>query len=170
MNMLKRFINFREELIEKNDSDYIIMDSSPGIRFWAINALALSDIVFLTLKMGDMDIGGTKMIANEILAQFKEQGNTKYYLLLNRIAGYCVPYLQIGETHAGNSKENFTTLTPVTDDFVKKMALETGIDVMTSIPCYCDIQFAQKEFLTVLGFPDHPFSQKIDNLKSLIEN
>jgi chromosome partitioning protein len=169
MNMLKRFINFREELIEKNDIDYIIMDSSPGIRFWAINALALSDIVFLTLKMGDMDIGGTKMIANEILAQFKEQGNTKYYLLLNRIAGYCIPYLQIGETHPGQSQENFTALTPVADDFVKKLTMDTGIDVMTSIPCYCDIQFAQKEFLTVLGFPDHPFSQQIYNLKSLIE-
>jgi hypothetical protein len=120
--------------------------------------------------MGDMDIGGTKMIANEILAQFKEQGNTKYYLLLNRIAGYCIPYLQIGETHSGHSQENFTTLTPVADDFVKKLTLDTGIDVMTSIPCYCDIQFAQKEFLTVLGFPDHPFSQQIYNLKSLIEN
>ena len=170
MSMLKRFINFREELIEKNDIDYVIMDSSPGIRFWAINALALSDIVFLTLKMGDMDIGGTKMIANEILAQFREQGNTKYYLLLNRIAGYCIPYLQIGETHADHSQEKFTTLTPVADDFVKKLTLDTGIDVMTSIPCYCDIQFAQKEFLTVLGFPDHPFSHQINNLKSLIEN
>ena len=170
MNMLKRFINFREELIEKNDIDYVIMDSSPGIRFWAINALALSDIVFLTLKMGDMDIGGTKMIANEILAQFKEQGNTKYYLLLNRIAGYCIPYLQIGETQTGHSQENFTALTPVADDFKKKLSADTGIDVMTSIPCYCDIQFAQKEFLTVLGYPDHPFSQQIDNLKSLIEN
>ena len=170
MNMLKRFINFREELIEKNDIDYVIMDSSPGIRFWAINALALSDIVFLTLKMGDMDIGGTKMIANEILAQFKEQGNTKYYLLLNRIAGYCIPNLQIVESHTSHSEENFTTLTPVADDFRKKLTADTGIDVMTSIPCYCDIQFAQKEFLTVLGFPDHPFSQQISNLKSLIEN
>jgi hypothetical protein len=47
---------------------------------------------------------------------------------------------------------------------------ETGIDVMTSIPCYCDIQFAQKEFLTVLVYPDHPFSQQIHHLKSLIEN
>jgi chromosome partitioning protein len=170
MNMLKRFINFREELIEKNDIDYIIMDSSPGIRFWAINALALSDIVFLTLKMGDMDIGGTKMIANEILAQFKEQGNTKYYLLLNRIAGYCIPSLQIGESHSGHSESSYTTLTPVADDFVKKLTSETGIDVMTSIPCYCDIQFAQKEFLTVLVYPDHPFSQQIHHLKSLIEN
>lgn len=170
MSMLKRFINFREELIEKNDIDYIIMDSSPGIRFWAINALALSDIVFLTLKMGDMDIGGTKMIANEILAQFKEQGNTKYYLLLNRIAGYCIPYLQIGESHSGHSESSHTTLTPVGDDFVKKLTSETGIDVMTSIPCYCDIQFAQKEFLTVLMYPDHPFSQQIHHLNSLIEN
>lgn len=170
MSMLKRFINFREELIEKNDIDYIIMDSSPGIRFWAINALALSDIVFLTLKMGDMDIGGTKMIANEILAQFKEQGNTKYYLLLNRIAGYCIPSLQIGESHSGHSESSHTTLTPVGDDFVKKLTSETGIDVMTSIPCYCDIQFAQKEFLTVLMYPDHPFSQQIHHLNSLIEN
>lgn len=170
MSMLKRFINFREELIEKNDIDYIIMDSSPGIRFWAINALALSDIVFLTLKMGDMDIGGTKMIANEILAQFKEQGNTKYYLLLNRIAGYCVPSLQIGESRSGHSESSYTTLTPVADDFVKKLTSETGIDVMTSIPCYCDIQFAQKEFLTVLVYPDHPFAQQIHHLKSLIEN
>jgi len=169
MSMLKRFINFREELIEKNDIDYIIMDSSPGIRFWAINALALSDIVFLTLKMGDMDIGGTKMIANEILAQFKEQGNTKYYLLLNRIAGYCIPYSQIGEAHESHSEANYSTPTPVADDFIKKLASETGIDVMTSIPCYCDIQFAQKEFLTVLDYPDHPFSQQIDNLKKLIE-
>jgi cellulose biosynthesis protein BcsQ len=170
MNMLKRFINFREELIEKNDIDYIIMDSSPGIRFWAINALALSDIVFLTLKMGDMDIGGTKMIANEILAQFKEQGNTKYYLLLNRIAGYCVPSLHIGESHSGDSESSYAELTPVGDDFVKKLTSETGIDVMTSIPCYCDIQFAQKEFLTVLVYPNHPFSQQIHHLKSLIEN
>ena len=170
MNMLKRFINFREELIEKNDIDYIIMDSSPGIRFWAINALALSDIVFLTLKMGDMDIGGTKMIANEILAQFKEQGNTKYYLLLNRIAGYCIPSLQIGESNSGHSESSCMTLAPVGDDFVKKLTSETGIDVMTSIPCYCDIQFAQKEFLTVLVYPDHPFSHQIHQLKSLIEN
>ena len=170
MSMLKRFINFREELIEKNDIDYIIMDSSPGIRFWAINALALSDIVFLTLKMGDMDIGGTKMIANEILAQFKEQGNTKYYLLLNRIAGYCIPSLQIGDSHSGHSESSYTTLNPVGEDFVKKLSSETGIDVMTSIPCYCDIQFAQKEFLTVLASPDHPFSQQIHHLNSLIEN
>jgi chromosome partitioning protein len=170
MNMLKRFINFREELIEKNDIDYVIMDSSPGIRFWAINALALSDIVFLTLKMGDMDFGGTKMIANEILAQFKEQGNTKYYLLLNRIAGYCIPSLQISESHSGHSESSHTTLTPVGDDFVKKLTSETGIDVMTSIPCYCDIQFAQKEFLTVLAYPDHPFSHQIHHLNSLIEN
>lgn len=169
MVMLKRFINFREELIEKNDIDYLIMDSSPGIRFWAINALALSDIVFLTLKMGDMDFGGTKMIANEILGKFKEEGNTKYYLLLNRIAGYCVPNIQFGQPLESNSETTHFTLAPGSDDFVRKLSSETGIDVMTSIPCYCDIQFAQKEFLTVLGYPDHPFSRQIETLKSLIE-
>jgi hypothetical protein len=78
--------------------------------------------------------------------------------------------MQIGETHTSHSQENSTFLTPVADDFIKKLTADTGIDVMTSIPCYCDIQFAQKEFLTVLGYPDHPFSQQIHNLNSLIEN
>ena len=38
----------------------MVLDTSPGVRYWSLNALALSDILFLTLKMGDVDIDGTK--------------------------------------------------------------------------------------------------------------
>ena len=55
---LKRFILLREQLISSYDSDYIVIDTSPGIRYWSINALAVADILFLTLKMGDLDIEG----------------------------------------------------------------------------------------------------------------
>lgn len=40
-------------------ADYIIVDTSPGIRFWSINSLAIADTLLLTLKMSDLDIDGT---------------------------------------------------------------------------------------------------------------
>jgi hypothetical protein len=41
---------------------------------------------------------------------------------------------------------------------------ETKMEMISTIPCYCDIQFKKKEFLTVLQFPDHPFAKKMENL------
>jgi chromosome partitioning protein len=58
----RKFILLREKLVSDNNADYIIIDTSPGIRYWSINALALSEIILLTLKMGDLDIDGTKKL------------------------------------------------------------------------------------------------------------
>ena len=63
---LRRFILLREHSITNYDADYIVIDTSPGIRYWSINALAVADILFLTLKVGDLDIEGTKKMAEEI--------------------------------------------------------------------------------------------------------
>jgi hypothetical protein len=38
-----------------------------------------------------------------------------------------------------------------------------GMKVISSIPCYCDIQFSKKEFLTATQLV-HPFSERIDLL------
>ena len=67
---LRRFILLREQLITNYDADYIVIDTSPGIRYWSINALAVADILFLTLKAGDLDIEGTKKMAEEIYSLF----------------------------------------------------------------------------------------------------
>jgi hypothetical protein len=44
------------------------------------------------------------------------------------------------------------------------LAQEVRMQIMSSIPCYCDIQFLRKEFLTALKYPAHPFAKKIENL------
>jgi chromosome partitioning protein len=41
---------------------------------------------------------------------------------------------------------------------------QTKMDMISAIPCYCDIQFKRKEFLTVLQYPDHPFAKKLENI------
>ena len=45
-DIIRRFIYLRERLISDFHADYIIIDTSPGMRFWSINSLAIADICF----------------------------------------------------------------------------------------------------------------------------
>lgn len=182
MQLLRKFILLREQLLSSHDADYIIIDTSPGIRYWSINALAVADILFLTLKMDELDIEGTKTIAQEIYSSFTRHG-TKSYLLLNRVAGYCTPHgmslKNESMEEAAASRNSVTNIQNVgsstiqmpkeqdQSDIINMLSKELKMDVISSIPCYCDIQFNKREYLTVLEYPHHPFAEKINGL---IEN
>jgi chromosome partitioning protein len=189
-----RLIVFREHLIKNYNFDYIILDTSPGVRYWSLNALALSDIIFLTLKMGDVDIDGTKKMVSEIYNSFTTFGS-KSFLILNKVSGYCIPntflkgnvennYLNQNQdlnNNDGISKDillpyNSEEGTPhhgrqLTEGDQKKISInikdgfsdDVGMKVISYIPCYCDIQFSKKEFLTATQLV-HPFSERIDLL------
>ena len=162
---LRRFILLREQLITNYDADYIVIDTSPGIRYWSINALAVADILFLTLKAGDLDIEGTKKMAEEIYSSFTKFG-TKSFLLLNRVSGYCAPSPLIVRPEKIPSDKSMpsTFIIETPEDTDEVLAREVKMNIMSSIPCYCDIQFLRKEFLTALKYPAHPFAKKIENL------
>lgn len=155
LHLLRKFIQLREEIVTNYAADYIIIDTSPGIRYWSINSLALADVLLLTLKFDDLDIDGTKKIAKDIYGSFLEFG-ARSYLLFNRVAGYCVP----SNENAGK----FAEFAQQDKDLYDKLSKETGMEVITTIPCYCDIQFSRKEYLTVLKSSDHPFAKQIEKL------
>jgi chromosome partitioning protein len=160
LQLLRRFVELREELIEEHDADYVIIDTSPGIRHWSINALAVADTILLTLKMGDLDVTGTKKMADEIYSSFTDFG-AKSYLLMNRVAGFCVPNVRVespNHAHPAGIKDS--------PDQLLRLSNEVGMEILSSIPCYCDIQFSTKEFLTILQFPNHPFAKQIECLAS----
>ena len=189
LKILKNFIWLREEIIAKKNADYIIIDTSPGVRFWSINALSVSDIILLTLKSGELDFDGTKSMCEEIYWTFSKFGTTSY-LLLNKVAGYCTPPSSLinsinGNTHSESKKkgenrdkglflENSTlnsessSSSQFTDNIVNTLSEEIRMDVLSQIPCYCDIQFSHKEYLTVLKNPNHPFSRDIHNIADKI--
>lgn len=161
---LRKFILLRERLVSDYNADYIIIDTSPGIRYWSINALALSEIILLTLKMGDLDIDGTKKIASNLYESFTHFG-AKSFLLCNRVSGYCVP-------HTFNVFKDTDGLMKIKkeqeDDITSNLSKDIGMKIISSIPCYCDIQFSKKEFLSVLEYPSHPFTEKINDLAELL--
>ena len=172
IQLLRRFVQLREDLISDYESDYIILDTSPGIRYWSINSLAVADVLFLTLKFGDLDIEGTIKMANDIYGSFTKFGS-KSFLLLNLVSGYCIPrtYLQGSQSTIKSNSSVPAEGTPIQiQTFEKELGSDTFLtdqtkmELISAIPCYCDIQFQKKEFLTVLQYPDHPFAKQLEQL------
>ena len=168
IQLLRKFILLRENIVATYNPDYIIIDTSPGIRYWSINALAVADTIFLSLKMDGIDVQGTRIMAREIYDNFTKLG-TKSYLLLNRVAGYCLPP-SVNQEGIASGSQNYSVVLNEQSMSIKKLNTDLNLDIISSIPCYCDIQFNSEEYLTVLKNPHHPFSAKMNELVDSLES
>src|ERR687892_1798940 len=147
IQLLRRFVLLREQIISNYDADYIIIDTSPGIRYWSINALAVADTLFLTLKMDNLDIDGTKKMAGDIYSSFSKFG-AKSYLVLNRVSGYCTPSSAVTmniatpspnsaqSTTIGNSFNKTVAIqqNESEQDIGKLLSTDVGLDIICTIP------------------------------------
>jgi MinD-like ATPase involved in chromosome partitioning or flagellar assembly len=174
MQLLRRFILLRENIVSTYNPDFIIIDTSPGIRYWSINSLVIAEVIILSLKSDAIDIKGTHVLSDEIYKNFTKLG-TKSYLLLNRVAGYCNPPNEVTFSKEkkleSNSNESYISeVIKMQENAMLNLKMELGMDIISSIPCYCDIQFDNDEFLTVLKSPNHPFTSNLNELINRLEN
>ena len=119
-------------------------------------------------------------MAKDIYGSFTKFGS-KSFLLLNRVAGYCFPraYALTSQPEKSNNHnhDHNNSITQVPGEAPMELAVirdelssdtflsaQTRMEMISSIPCYCDIQFKKKEFLTVLQHPDHPFAKQLEHL------
>lgn len=151
---VKRFIKAKQELNTQFKIDYLFLDTSPGIRYWSINTLAMSDYIFLLLKDSDMDIEGTRKMIIDIYDSLSRYG-AKYYAILNKVPGETVKEesMQIKDEKA----------------WISELERVVGADVVGSIPCFCDIQFSRHEFLFSIRQPSHPFSTRLEKIAETIK-
>ena len=168
MQLLRRFILLRENIVATYNPDYIIIDTSPGIRYWSINSLVIAEIIILSLKSDGIDIKGTHVLSDEIYKNFTKLG-TKSYLLLNRVAGYCLPP-SVNQEGIASGSQDYSVVLNEQSMSIRKLNTDLNLDIISSIPCYCDIQFNSEEYLTVLKNPDHPFSAKMNELVNSLES
>jgi chromosome partitioning protein len=164
LQILRRFIKLKEEVFGEYSIDYIIIDTSPGIKYWSINSLAIADTLILTLKMGDFDIEATTNLIYEIYDSFSELG-AKSYLLLNRVSGYCTPKgLHDISRNSSSIEQPSGYIEPDLQATETMLSSASKLEILSAIPCYCDIQFSQREFLTCMNYPDHPFTKHLQEL------
>lgn len=167
IELLRNFIKIKE-MASKKDIDYIILDTSTGIRYWSINSLAIADVIFLSLKMDGIDVECTGRMVTEIYDVFTNLG-TKSFLLLNRIAGFC----HAPPNNAVKFQTDYNNLNKLfyeQSERITRLRKELDMEIISSIPCYCDIQFDSREFLTVLKNPTHEFSLEMNKLADKIES
>jgi chromosome partitioning protein len=151
---IKRFQSFKNQLFNEHKIDCMLLDTSPGIRYWSINALAMANMLFLIMKTSDMDIEGTKKMANDIYDVLVRYGKLKYFIILNK-----VPDLTSAKSYWGD-------LTELT--WSGELQKDIGTQVVGSVPCCCDIQFSRHEFLYAIKHPEHPFSRRVADLAERI--
>jgi len=155
LKAIKRFQSFKNQLFEDQDLDCLLLDTSPGIRYWSINSLAMANMLFLVMKTSDMDIEGTKKMVNDIYDVLTKYGKSKYYIILNKI-----PEVE-------NSHGLWSDTTELA--WAEELQKDIGTQVVGSVPCFCDIQFSKHEFLFAIKKPDHPFSKKVVELAERME-
>jgi cellulose biosynthesis protein BcsQ len=155
LKAIKRFQSFKKTLFQEYAIDCLFLDTSPGIRYWSINALAMANMLFLIMKTSDMDIEGTKKMANEIYDVLVRYGKSKYYIILNKVPDI------------SNSTGLSADLTELT--WSGELQKDIGTEVVGSVPCCCDIQFSKHEFLYSIRHPEHIFSTKVRELSEKIE-
>jgi chromosome partitioning protein len=165
--LLRKFIRMREDIADNTDADYILIDTSPGIRYWSINSLAVADTIILSMKMDGIDIDGTRLLAKEIYDSFTRLGAASY-LLLNRVAGYCTPS-NLNPASSISSQDAYAEVLGEQSQVISALTSELSMPIISSIPCYCDIQFNSREYLTALKYPDHPFAGKVYDLIQKLE-
>lgn len=153
---IRRVLAAKKELFSENKIDYVFLDTSPGIRYWSMNTLAVADLLFVLMKISDMDIRGTKRMIEDIYESLTELGS-KYFIILNKVPGAS----PIHEFHEKEAKERMLWETEVKKDI--------GADVIGSIPCFCDIQFDKHEFLCAINQPRHQFSRRLLEIANKIK-
>jgi MinD-like ATPase involved in chromosome partitioning or flagellar assembly len=159
---LRRFLGLKEELLSDMGFDYVLLDTSPGIHYWSINALVAADILILMSKYMNMDIEGTRKMVSNIYDALGRFGS-KSFVVLNRVEGsgftfrdgIPVPLYAVNEEKAKKRQDD--------------VKMTVALPVLASIPCYCDIQFDPHEFLFALKEPSHPFSKTLQAIGASID-
>ncbi len=151
---LKRILKLRDELSDEG-FDFTIIDTSPGVQMESIDGLVISDATCLVLKADDFDITGTQSMVSQLYSLL----DSKNYVILNRVvAESCPPEEGVWSESDLQQVRSF-------EETIKN---EMRMDVLTSIPCFCELAREGSRNIFSLKNPDHPFSRHIDNLASAL--
>ncbi len=129
-------------LIEKLELDYLFIDTHPGLNEETLLSIAISDLLVIILRTDHQDFQGTAVTVD--VARKLE-----------------VPHLYLVVNKAISSYEPAALRSQVEETY--------DAPVAAVIPLSEDVAALQSSDIFSLRFPDHPVSQEIRNIVTLIE-
>ena len=142
MQALSRLLSLKTYLFNKLEFDYVILDTSPGLRYSSINAILVSDVSFLVTTLERSDIKGTQIMLKDLYNRFEKNATE---VILNKVP-----------LDFSNSKNS--GVLPV---FLEK-------PVKITIPCFCDLK-SDGDFFFAIKYPDHDFSKTLQKIAEKID-
>jgi septum site-determining protein MinD len=146
MRALGRLLSLRNTLLNDQEFDYLIFDTSPGLQYSSINAIVTADYVVVATTSDRSDVDGTRRMLRELYNLFEK----KTGLVLNKVLD-----------SASKSKR---------DEMHSKVRTIYQVPLLGLVPCFCEILRAEGNLIFVQDKPDHPFTKILDEMAKKIEN
>lgn len=134
----RKLTSLKSELASK-DIEYIFFDTSPGILYSSVNAVACSDLVVVVATAEPSEAEGTKQAITELYKAFEKPT----FVLMNKV----MPTVQWKELEK--------------KAFLEKFSPVFNAPIVAVIPCYCNLLNSGRTTIYTLEMPEHPFSKAI---------
>ena len=146
MRALGRLLHLRNALINDQQFDYIVFDTSPGLQYSSINAIVAADLVAVVTTGDRSDVDGTSRMLKELYNLFEK----KTGIVLNKVLDY-------------NSDAR-------RQELYERVKNIYQAPLLGLVPCFCDILRAEGNFIFAQDKPDHPFSMLLSEMAKKIED
>jgi MinD-like ATPase involved in chromosome partitioning or flagellar assembly len=146
MRALGRLLSLRNTLLNDQEFDYLVFDTSPGLQYSSINAIVTADFVVVATTGDRSDVDGTARMLRELYNLFEK----KTGLVLNKVLD-----------PASKSKSG---------EVSSKVQNVYQVPLLGMVPCFCEILRAEGNLIFVEDKPDHPFTKILDEMARKIEN
>jgi len=145
MRALGRLLSLRNTLLNDQEFDFLVFDTSPGLQYSSINAIVTADFVVVATTADRSDVDGTRRMLRELYNLFEK----KTGLVINKV------------------------LDPISKS--KNAEMDTRVrnvyqvPMLGLVPCFCEVLRAEGNFIFAQDKPNHPFTKIMDEMAKQIE-
>jgi len=133
---LQRILRAKEDLFGNLNVEYLIFDTSPGLHYSSINAIAASNLVVLITKVDAFDMGGTNRMVPAIYELLKK----KVGLVINQVV-------------------------PGIEQYIELLTKSLNITPIGQIPLFADeSMYLLTKNVMPISSPKHPFTAEIKKI------
>ena len=141
MQALTRLLAMKNKFARENSFDYVIVDTSPGLQYSSINNIVAADLALVITSIDKSDLMGTQSMIHDFYDLFEKRTG----IIVNKIPEGIPP------------KQIFQKFD------------STNLPIIELISCSCELLKSGGDCLFALQNKEHPFTQKLYNLATKID-